>query len=89
MKDQRTAWANLYDIYFGGAHTGGGPGPWPPCPPPNSGHEITLQVRIRYTGYLCHFKVKRSKVKVTMCRIPGNLTRVGLANEQPQELQTW
>jgi len=26
-------WANQYDIYFGGAPTGGGPGPWPPWTP--------------------------------------------------------
>jgi len=27
-----TNWAHQYDIYFGGAATGGGPGPWPPGP---------------------------------------------------------
>jgi len=28
-----TNWANQYDIYFGGAPTGGGPGYGPPEPP--------------------------------------------------------
>jgi len=29
-----TNWANQYNIYFGGAPTGEGPGPWPPGPLP-------------------------------------------------------
>ena len=70
-----TNWANQYDIYFGGAPTGGGPGPWPPGPPKSGpvynrhyDPSQSSQNIARYLVYKCYTSLwSLTYIRISVC----------------------
>ena len=65
--NRSTNWANQYDIYFGGAPTGGGPRPWPPGPP-KSGTDRLAQL-LTSKGHCNGFRLNIYIYKILKYRI--------------------